>query len=232
MSNNPRVHGSGTRVEHGSEIATGTRTRPHPRVQTRGCTRDPCPSLNIPQLCQNIRVKVLLARGCATNVELERRALTAGRYSGLDLVQKESCVETHEHLDEKMVQAGNETGCRVGCPEESSKEMEIMLVPCEDLRRCGRSFPDFSDAQNAQTGQREICDDFVEHAAAVEGVTLIIECQAERADVGDDWLERMGKHRGHRDVPEPKDAVAHAVGHEGQTVLRLVEDLVQLDPGE
>ncbi len=42
---NPRVHGSGMRVEHGSEIATRTRTRPHPRVQTHGCTRDPCQSL-------------------------------------------------------------------------------------------------------------------------------------------------------------------------------------------
>ncbi|KAJ6568525.1 hypothetical protein B0H19DRAFT_1065353 [Mycena capillaripes] len=29
-------------VEHGSEIATRTRTRPHSRVQTRGYTRDPC----------------------------------------------------------------------------------------------------------------------------------------------------------------------------------------------
>ncbi|KAF7345837.1 ANK-REP-REGION domain-containing protein [Mycena venus] len=29
----------------GSEITTHTRTRPHPRVQTRGCTRNPCLSL-------------------------------------------------------------------------------------------------------------------------------------------------------------------------------------------
>ncbi|KAJ7301066.1 hypothetical protein DFH08DRAFT_827845 [Mycena albidolilacea] len=29
---NPRVHGSGLRVEHGSEIVTRTRTRPYPRV--------------------------------------------------------------------------------------------------------------------------------------------------------------------------------------------------------
>ncbi|KAJ6559623.1 hypothetical protein B0H19DRAFT_1260332 [Mycena capillaripes] len=47
---NPRVRASGTRVGHGSEIATRTRTRLHPRVQTRGCTRDPCPSLCIPVL--------------------------------------------------------------------------------------------------------------------------------------------------------------------------------------
>ncbi|KAJ7777545.1 ThiJ/PfpI [Mycena maculata] len=31
MCKNLRVHGSGTRVEHGSEITTLTRTRPHPR---------------------------------------------------------------------------------------------------------------------------------------------------------------------------------------------------------
>jgi hypothetical protein len=39
------VHGSGTWVEHRSEITTCTHTRPHPQVQTCGCTRDPCPSL-------------------------------------------------------------------------------------------------------------------------------------------------------------------------------------------
>ncbi|KAJ7216848.1 hypothetical protein C8J57DRAFT_1537911 [Mycena rebaudengoi] len=63
---NPRVHGSGTRVEHGSEIVTRTRTRPNPRVQTRGCTRNPCPSLPC-ALCHEARGEVRPMR-CASGV--------------------------------------------------------------------------------------------------------------------------------------------------------------------
>jgi hypothetical protein len=67
---------AGTRVERGSEITTRTRTRPHPQVQTRGCTRDPCLSLCPPALMYSFRF--LMKRAMMASTSSSSSAAVAG----------------------------------------------------------------------------------------------------------------------------------------------------------